>query len=104
MPAIHDRDHGADDPALVVDRVHHLRHPMAFRLGRKLRHQESDADRADHGDQDDERPPGARRGKEIGVVAESGLTKKQQVVYESDQIAKSDGAETGNNANDQGEK
>ena len=60
---------GRITPALVVDRVHHLRHAVALGLGREVGDQEGDDHAADDRNQDDQRAPGRRRGEDVGVVA-----------------------------------
>ncbi len=58
------RDHGADDAATVVDRVHHLGDAVTLRLGCEIADDEGDADCTDDWDQNDQRTPGRRRGEQ----------------------------------------
>ena len=68
------RHDGPDHAALVVDRVHHLRDPMALGLGRKIGHQEGHADGAQHRNQDHQRAPRRGRGEDVGVVVDHRVT------------------------------
>ena len=101
---LHHRDDRPDHAALVVDRVHHLGHAVALRLGREIADDEGDADRADHRHQDDPRSPRGRRGEHVGVVVERPMAEEQQVVDEADQLAKDHRAEAGDDADDQREQ
>ena len=60
--------------------------------------------RADHRHQDDQRPPGARRREQVGIVMHRELVEEQEVVDEADEVAEDHRAEAGDEADDDGEK
>ena len=61
--------------------------PCPFASGAKCADEEGDAGSAQHGHQDDERAPGARRGVDVGVVNERPLAQEEKVVEQGDQAA-----------------
>ena len=71
---------------------------MALGLRREIGHQEGDAERAEHRDQDDQRAPRRGRGEDVGVVVDDCMAGKQQIVNEADQVSEEHGAKAGDDA------
>ena len=97
-------DDRADHAFLVVDRIHHLRHAVAPRLGGKVDDQEGDDETAYDWHQNDEWAPWARRRKDAGVVSEAEEPVEGDVMEQADQGAKDHGAKAGSHADDDGKQ
>ncbi len=101
---LHDGDNGTDHAAVVVDRIHDLGHAVPSCFRGEFGDEEGDADGPDHRHEDHEGSPRARRREDVGVVTDGEVAEEQQVVNETDQIAKRDRAEPGDDANHKGEE
>ncbi len=77
---------------------------MPSRFRSEFGDEKSDANRPDDRYQDHERSPRARRGEDVGVVADDELAEEQKIVNEADQIAERDRPEAGDDANHEGQE
>ena len=95
---LHQDDLWADLAAAVVDRVHHLGHAVALRLGRETAHKPDHDQPADDRRKDDERAVGCGRRWQVRVVVERERAKEGEVVHDRDEIAQGDGPKAGDHA------
>ena len=96
-----DRDDGPDYASFVINRIHDFRYAVAPGLGRELRNEEGNGQRAEHRHQDDEGAPGARRREQVRVVAHRKSAEEQNVVDQANKVAKHDRAKAGHHTDDQ---
>src|ERR1700733_14464070 len=98
------RHYRADYAFFVVDGVHDFGDAVAARLRCEIGDQESDNQPADDGHQNDKGARRTWRREHARVVTDREHTEKRCVVNQSDQGAENNGAETGDDADDNREK
>ena len=74
---------------------------MALGFRGEIGNEKGDDDRANHGRQDDQRSPSARRGEDVGIIGDRERAVEEQVMQNPYQVAKNDRAQSGDDAETQ---